>query len=65
MATSWFDPNLLPLLELHTDDFRWMPEVRLFAAKTSALLLPGKPLTMIPTAVAIHDQAVLPPSKTK
>ena len=45
MATSYFDPNLLPLMELHSDQFRWIPEDRLFAAGTSALYLPGKSAT--------------------
>ena len=43
MATSYFDPNLLPLLELSTEQFRWISEDRLFVADVSALLLPGKP----------------------
>ncbi len=41
MAT-FSDRNALPLLELHTDQFRWIPEDRLFATVTSRLYLPGK-----------------------
>jgi hypothetical protein len=48
---------LLPLLELHSDQFRWSATDRLFAAETSALLLPGKPATWWLQQLHLDDPA--------
>ena len=40
MAASWTDPNLMPLLELTSNQFRWTARHRRFAAEASALGCP-------------------------
>ena len=45
MATPFPPSNLLPMLELSTDQFVYHADDRMFVAHTSALLLPGEPGT--------------------